>query len=183
MTPLDNSNRRYGAIAMLFHWSMAAIIVGLAVLGLYMVALPDVGFTTLKVTLVIYHKEFGLLAFTLLAMRLSWRITHTLPELVEMQPEWQKIAARFLQLFFYGLIAALPMSGYLMSSAAGIPVSLFGLYTLPDLAHRNDDLFRRYAFIHQWLSYLLIACICAHVAAALKHHFVDKDDTLRNMLP
>jgi len=98
-------------------------------------------------------------------------------------PQWQQITARFLQLLFYALIAALPISGYLMSSAAGIPVSLFGLGTLPDLVHRNDDAFRRYASIHQWLAYLLIACVLAHVAAALKHHLVDKDRTLRNMLP
>jgi cytochrome b561 len=183
MTPLGNSKERYGAVAMLFHWSMAAIVIALVAVGLYMIALPDVGFTTLKVTLVIYHKEFGLLAFALLTMRLSWRITHRLPRLVETMPQWQKITARFLQLLFYALIAALPISGYLMSSAAGIPVSLFGLGTLPDLVHRNDDEFRQYANIHQWLAYLLIACVLVHVAAALKHHFADKDRTLRNMLP
>ena len=183
MTPLGNSKERYGAIAMLFHWSMAALLIGLAALGLYMIGLPDVGFTTLKVTLVIYHKEFGLLAFALLALRLSWRITHVLPGLVEAMPQWQQIAAQFLQLLLYALIAALPISGYLMSSAAGIPVSLFGVATLPDLVHRSDDEFRRYAIIHQWLAYLLMACVIAHIAAALKHHFVDKDRTLRKMLP
>jgi cytochrome b561 len=183
MTPIGNSMERYGAIAMLFHWTMAAVVIGLAVLGLYMITLPDAGFTTVKVTLVIYHKEFGLLAFALLAVRLGWRVTHILPRLTESTPQWQQVTARFLQLAFYALLAALPISGYLMSSAAGIPVSLFGLGTLPDLVHRNDHEFRRYADIHQWLAYLLIACVLAHVAAALKHHFVDQDRTLRNMLP
>jgi hypothetical protein len=76
----------------------------LAALGLYMVTLPDVGFNTKKVTLVLYHKEFGLLVLVLLAMRLAWRVTHILPRLVEHLPDWQKIAARFVHLSFYALI-------------------------------------------------------------------------------
>jgi cytochrome b561 len=66
---------KYGAVALLFHWSTALLVVGLAALGLYMVTLPDVGFSTRKITLVLYHKEFGVLAFVLLAARFSWRIT------------------------------------------------------------------------------------------------------------
>jgi cytochrome b561 len=183
MTPLENREDQYGAIALLLHWTMALLVIGLAALGLYMVALPDVGFNTTKITLVLYHKEFGVLAFVLLAMRLCWRVTQILPRLVESLPEWQKMIARFVQLCFYGLLAALPLSGYLMSSAAGIPVSFFGLGMLPDLVHRDEDLFHRYDSIHQWLAYLLIFLVLVHAAAALKHHFVSKDDSLRKMLP
>jgi cytochrome b561 len=183
MTALENSENRYGAIALIFHWSMALLVIGLATSGLYMVTLPDVGFSNKKIILVIYHKELGILAFVLLAMRLSWRLTQTLPRLVENLPEWQKIAARFVHLSFYGLLIALPLSGYLMSSAAGIPVSFFGLCTLPDFAQRNDDLFNRYAGVHQWLSYGLILCVFVHTGAALRHHFLSKNDTLRKMLP
>jgi cytochrome b561 len=183
MTPIKNSEGRYGAIAILFHWSMALLVIGLAALGLYMVTLPDVGFNTKKVTLVLYHKEFGVLALVFLAPRLLWRVTHILPRLVEDLPEWQKIAARFVHLSFYALLFALPMTGWLMSSAAGIPVSFFGWFMLPDFVHRDDDLFLRYIAIHQWLGYLLILCIFVHAGAALRHHFVFKDDTLRKMLP
>jgi cytochrome b561 len=183
MTQLENREDRYGAIALVFHWSMALLVMGLAALGLYMVTLPDVGFNTKKVTLVIYHKEFGLLAIVLLAARLSWRVSQILPRLVENQPDWQKIAARFAQLSLYGLLFALPMTGYFMSSAAGIPVSFLGLFTLPDFIHRDDDLFRLYVAIHQWLGYGLILLVAVHAGAALRHHFVFKDDTLRKMLP
>jgi cytochrome b561 len=183
MTPLENREDRYGAIALLFHWSMALLVIGLAALGLYMVTLPDVGFNTKKVTLVLYHKEFGVLALVLLATRLSWRVTQVLPRLVENLPDWQKIAARFVHLSFYGLLIAMPMTGYLMSSAAGIPVSFFGLFMLPDLVHRDDDVFQRYMAIHKWLGYVLILFIFVHAGAALRHHFVFKDDTLRKMLP
>jgi cytochrome b561 len=183
MTAIENTDDRYGAIALLFHWSMALLVIGLAALGLYMVTLPDIGFNTRKITLVLYHKEFGVLAFVLLATRLSWRLTHVLPRLVENMPDWQKIAARFVQLCFYGLLFALPVTGYLMSSAAGIPVSFLGLFMMPDFVHRDADLFQRYVIIHQWLGYVLILFIFVHAGAALRHHFVFKDDTLRKMLP
>jgi cytochrome b561 len=183
VTPIENTEDHYGAIAILFHWSVAFLVIGLAALGLYMVTLPDVGFNTKKVTLVLWHKEFGVLAFVLLAARLSWRVTQILPRLVENLPDWQKVAARFVHLSFYALLIALPMTGYLMSSAAGIPVSFFGLLMLPDLIHRDEDLFARYVAIHQFLGYVLILFIFVHAGAALRHHFVSKDDTLRKMLP
>src|ERR1700682_3375556 len=98
MTPIENTTDRYGAIAILFHWSMAFLVVGLAALGLYMVTLPDAGFNTRKVTLVLCHKEFGVVVLVLLAMRWAWRVTHILPRLVEQLPDWQQIAARFVHL-------------------------------------------------------------------------------------
>jgi cytochrome b561 len=183
MTPIENTEERYGAIAILLHWCVALLVIGLAAVGLYMVALPDIGFNTKKVTLVIYHKEFGLLVLLLLATRLAWRVTHILPGLVEHMSDWQKIAARFVHLSFYALLFALPVTGCLMSSAAGIPVSFFGLFLLPDFVHRDNDLFQRYADVHKWLSYTLIFFICVHAGAALRHHYVFMDDTLRKMLP
>jgi cytochrome b561 len=183
MTPIENTDHRYGSIAILFHWSMVLLVVGLLALGLYMATLPDVGFNTNKVTLVLYHKEFGVLALVLLATRLSWRVTHILPRLVEQLPDWQKIAARFVHLCFYGLLFALPITGWFMSSAAGIPVSFFGLFMLPDFVHRDGGLFQGYMAVHKWLGYLLILFIFVHAGAALRHHFVFEDDTLRRMLP
>ncbi len=183
MTPIANREDRYGVVAILFHWFMALLVIGLAGLGLYMVALPDAGFTTKKVTLVLCHKEFGLLVLALLATRLAWRVAQTLPRLVEDLPDWQNIAAQFVHLSFYALLFALPVTGWLMSSAAGIPVSLFGLFLLPDFVHRDADLFQRYVAIHKWLAYLLLLLIFVHAGAALRHHFILKDDTLRRMLP
>jgi cytochrome b561 len=180
---IENREDCYGVIAILFHWSMAFLVIGLAALGLYMVTLPDAGFTTKKVTLVLYHKEFGVLVLVLLAIRLAWRVTQVLPRLVEGLPDWQEIAARFVHLSFYALLCALPMTGWLMSSAAGIPVSFFGLFMLPDFVHRDDDLFHRFMDIHKWLGYALILLIFVHAGAALRHHFISKDDTLRRMLP
>jgi cytochrome b561 len=183
MTPIQNTEDRYGAVAILLHWLMAILIIGLVGLGLYMVRLPDVGFNTKKITLILYHKEVGLLVLILLAVRLSWRLTQVLPLLVAHLPDWQKIAARFVHLSFYSLMFALPMTGWLMSSAAGIPVSFFGLFMLPDFLPHDDYLFQRLIDIHKWFGYVLILLIFVHMGAALRHHFVFKDDTLRKMLP
>ncbi len=183
MTTIANTEDRFGAVAILLHWSMAILIIGLAALGLYMVTLPDVGFDTKKIVLILYHKEIGLSVLVLLPVRLAWRLTQILPQLVAHLPAWQQIAARFVHLCFYALMFALPVTGWLMSSAAGIPVSFFGLFTLPDFLAQDDYLFQRLIDVHKWLGYVLILFICVHVGAALLHHFVLKDDTLRRMLP
>ena len=183
MRPIANTEDHFGIIAILFHWAMALMVIGLAGLGLYMVTLPDVGFNTTKIMLILYHKEFGVLALVLLAARFAWRVTHLLPQLVARLPDWQKLAARFVHLCFYVLMFALPITGWLMSSVASIPVSFFGLFTLPDFLPRDDYRFRQLIDVHKWLGYLLILFIFVHALAALRHHFLFKDDTLRRMLP
>jgi cytochrome b561 len=178
-----NAGQSYGNVAMALHWVMALLLIALIVLGLYMVSLPDVGFDTGKIALILYHKEFGILALVLALLRLAWRVGQALPSLVDTLPDWQKFIARFVHLCFYGLMFALPVTGWLMSSAGGFPVSFLSLFELPDFVPQSDYLFRAFTLVHQWLSYALIALILVHVAAALKHHFVNKDETLKKMLP
>jgi cytochrome b561 len=180
---LENTGQRYGAVAVLLHWLMALLLIALIALGLYMVGLPDVGFDSKKITLILYHKELGLLAFCLFAIRLAWRIGNVLPRLVTTLPDWQKVIARFVHLCFYGLMFALPVTGWLMSSAAGIPVSFLGLFGLPDLVAHDEFLFQAFIAAHMWLGYALVVLIVIHVGAALRHHFVFKDETLKKMLP
>jgi cytochrome b561 len=182
-TTFDNTRGRYGAVAVLLHWVMALLLVGLSLLGLYMTTLPDAGFDKRKVFLVIYHKEFGMAALALVVVRLAWSATGVQPALATNVPEWQNVAARFVHLCFYGLMLALPVTGWIMSSAAAIPVSIFGLFYLPDLVPPDDGLFRLMVAVHHWLAYALIACFAVHAGAALYHHFALRDDTLRRMLP
>jgi cytochrome b561 len=182
MISFANTVRRYGAVAMGLHWLMAVLLTILIMLGLYMVSLPDAGFDKKKITLILFHKEYGILALALVAVRLAWRVGNVLPALVEHIPDWQKVIARFVHLCFYGLMFALPITGWLMSSAAAIPVYFFG-WSLPDYIAQNDHLFHTLIGIHKWLSYALIACILVHAGAALRHHFMLKDDTLKKMLP
>ena len=182
MARLTNTNQHYGAVAIGLHWVMAVLLVVLLVLGIYMSNLPVVGFTKLKLQLIFYHKEYGLLALGLAMIRLVWRIGNVLPLLVEGLPDWQKVAARFVHLSLYALMFALPISGWLMSSAAGIPVYFFG-FRVPDLMAKNEHFFQVLIDVHMWLGYVLIGLVFLHAAAALRHHIFCRDETLKKMLP
>ncbi|MFV8782524.1 cytochrome b [Microbulbifer sp. SA54] len=179
---LINTRQCYGTVAIALHWLMAMLLIGLIALGLYMTSLPDVGFDKEKLGLIVLHKECGILALALAMVRLAWRVGNVLPELVGDLPDWQKVAARFVHLCFYGLMFALPISGWLMSSAASIPVFFFGV-RLPDLIAHNDYQFQMLVDVHEWLGYVLIGLIVLHAGAALKHHFISRDSTLKNMWP
>lgn len=182
MKGLDNTRERYGPVAVAFHWLVAVLVVGLLALGLYMARLPDAGFDKKKIVLILYHKEYGILVLLLVAARIAWRSRGPLPWL-EKAPAWQKLAARFVHLWLYALLIALPLTGWLMSSAASLPVSFFGLGYLPDLLPHDDYLFHAFIAIHKWLAYTLIALLAVHAGAALWHHYVKRDATLKKMLP
>ena len=183
MESIANSINRYGVVAVALHWLMAIVLIALVALGLYMVTLPDTGFETTKINLILFHKELGILALLLAALRLAWRVTNALPRLVHTLPDWQKFVARFVHLGFYALMFALPLSGWLMSSAAGFTVSFLEWFNLPDLVQRDDSLFRAFVTLHRWLAYALMFLFVVHAGAALRHHFLLRDDTLRKMLP
>lgn len=178
---VTNSEQQYGATAILVHWLMAGLIVVLLGLGLYMVHLPDVGFDSKKITLILVHKQIGVAAFVLLCVRWAWRQINPQPRLVDTMPDWQKVSAILVHLCFYALMLALPITGWIMSSYSGIPVSFLG-FTLPDLVLPNERLFEKFQLLHDCLGYAIAVLICLHAAAALQHHFVFRDTTLRKML-
>lgn len=176
--PLINTEYRYGIIAILFHWLMALIIIGLLGLGLYMVQLP---ISLEKLKLYGWHKEYGLLILALVILRLIWRLINATPRLNLVLLE--KFAARGMHWTFYFFMIAIPLTGWLITSAAGLPASFFGLMVLPDLVSPNENLRLLFQEVHKWLAYGLIAAIVLHTSAALKHHFINKDDILRRMWP
>jgi cytochrome b561 len=179
---LANTDQRYGMAAIVLHWLLAALITTLVVMGLYMVGLPDVGFNSAKIILILIHKEIGMVVLGLVAVRFAWRESNVLPRLVETLPEWQKVTAIFVHLSFYALMVASPITGWLMSSAAGIPVSVLNLFILPDYVRYDPVLFENLRLIHAWLGYAMAMLICLHAGAALTHHFLLRDGTLRKML-
>jgi len=176
---IHNTEHRYGLIAILLHWLMAMLIFTMLGLGLYMTSLV---FSMEKLKLYGWHKELGILILMLAALRLLWRLTSIIPGLPAAMPQWQKLAARAAHLAFYGFMFVMPLTGWLISSAAGLPVSFFGLFILPTLIPADENLRLLFSEMHQWLAYALIATIGAHVAAALQHHFINKDNILRRML-
>jgi cytochrome b561 len=183
MNQWSNTSVRYGWIAIALHWGMALLLLVLIVLGLYMVRLPDAGFDTEKITLILVHKALGMAAMALAALRLGWRVVSALPRLADRLPDWQQVVARFVHLVFYGLMFALPLTGWLMSSAGGYPVPIFSWFSMPDLIGVNEWLFQVFIDVHRWLAYALIVLLAVHAGAAMHHHLRLRDDTLRRMLP
>lgn len=175
---IKNSATRFGIVSILLHWIIAVLIIGLLALGLYMVSLP---ISLEKFKLYGWHKEYGFLVLFLVIFRTVWRLSNPLPELA--LPWLEQIAARSMHLAFYGFMFAMPLTGWLITSAAGLPASFFGLFTMPNLIAPDETKRIFFQWAHQWLGYALIAAIFLHTAAALKHHFINKDDILRRMLP
>jgi cytochrome b561 len=136
-----------------------------------------------KLKLYSWHKWAGVTAFLLLAFRLLWRVTHRPPALPDSMPKIMQIAAHAGHLALYGLMIAIPLSGWLMSSAKGFQTVYFGILPIPDLLDKNKELGDLLALVHKSLNLLFIAVLAGHIGAALKHHFIDKDDILTRMLP
>lgn len=175
---LKNSKLTYGLIAILFHWVMTILMIGLIILGLYMVKLPA-GLE--KLTFYGWHKEFGFLVLMLATLRLIWRLSNQLPELST--PLWEKLAARGVHWLFYGFMFALPLTGWLLTSAAGFSFTFFDIAIIPTIIEPNHQLKHFIKEIHEWLAYGLIGAIVLHMIASFKHHFKDKDNVLRRIFP
>lgn len=177
---LKNSETRYGAVTKSFHWVMALLILTLLAVGLTMEDLEP-----LKLKLQVYglHKSFGVLVLILAFVRIAWHIASKKPAFVAGLKAYEKTAARAVHAFLYIAMFGMPVSGWLMSSAAGRTVSFFGLCDLPNFVTENEGLRDTFGTIHEFLGYTLIIGIAAHVAGALRHHFISKDATLRRMLP
>lgn len=177
---LKNTPTRYGAITKSFHWIIALAIVGMLFAGFFMGGIENL---TDKIWVYGMHKSIGVTILALAVLRILWHIYSKKPPYVSSLKPWEKMAAHFLHFCLYGAMIAMPLSGWLMSSSAGRPVSFFGLFTLPDLVDKNEDIANLMRGAHFYLAWLLIAAIVVHLSAALKHHFIDKDITLKRMLP
>ncbi|MCU0840938.1 MAG: cytochrome b [Thiobacillaceae bacterium] len=171
---------RYTGIAQALHWLMAVLILAALPLGWVM---TEMDLSPLKLRLYSWHKWLGVTVFMLAVLRLAWRATHPAPALPAGMPGWQRAAAGISHALLYLLMLAIPLSGWLMSSAKGFQTVWFGVLPIPDLLGRDEALGEWLNAAHVWLTYALAALLLAHVAAALKHHFVDRDDVLTRMLP
>jgi len=171
---------RYTSTAKTLHWLMAVLLFGMLALGFYMHDLP---LSPQKLQLYSWHKWAGVTAFLLVLARLGWRVTHIPPALPASMPRLMQLAAHAGHFALYVLMIAIPLSGWLMSSAKGFQTVWFGVLPIPDLLDKNKELGDQLAVVHMGLNLLFVAVIAGHIGAALKHHFIDKDDILTRMLP
>jgi cytochrome b561 len=177
---IRNTASRWGAVAKALHWLIAALIVVQLPLGLYATALPP---DLEKLALLARHKSIGLTILALAAIRLAWRWGDCTPAMPDNLRLHERLLAHFSHATLYFLILAMPLTGWIMSSARGFPVSWFNLFQVPDLVGKNEPLYHAMIITHETLALLLVAVLALHIAAALRHHFALKDDTLRRMLP
>ena len=171
---------RYTGVAITLHWLIAAAILGTFLLAQTM---TEMQLSPAKLKLYSYHKWIGVTIFLLVLMRLAWRVWHRPPPPPASMPAWQHSAASIAHFFLYALTLAIPVSGWLMSSASGFQVVYLGLLPIPDLLAKNKDMADQLKQLHEALNWLMLLVVALHVAAALKHHLVDRDDVLRRMLP
>lgn len=170
----------WSRMARLFHWLIALLILLQAGVGLYMGSMrpsPDV------IPYYDFHKSLGITILLLAVLRLGWRLVQKRPAEIPM-PGWQTLSARLTHVLLYVLLFALPLSGYWMDSASALrPLYWWGWIRIPHLLGGGEQMADLTEEAHVILFWALVVVTALHVAAALKHHFVDRDDTLRRMLP
>ncbi|MEJ7808431.1 MAG: cytochrome b [Telluria sp.] len=172
--------QRYTTTAIVFHWLVALMIIGAFSMGLIM---TEMSLSPTKLKYYSWHKWAGVTILFLATVRLLWRLTHPAPAYPGTMPAWQKSSANILHALLYVLMFAVPLSGYFYTLAAGYPVVYFGLFELPVLIEKNDELKPVLKLVHFWLNMTLATTVGLHIAAALKHQFVDRDGVLKRMLP
>lgn len=178
--PIRNTKRSWGSVSKTLHWLVVLLIINQWVIAQRAESLP-LGMA--KIEALAWHKSFGLTVLMLAVVRLVWRWLNPVPDLTHETRPWERVLARVSHVLLYVLIFALPLSGWLMSSAKNFPVSWFKLVQFPDLVEPNERLFRFMQDAHGMLFGALVVVALLHVAGALKHHFIDRNDVLRRMLP
>ena len=176
---MNHAAPRYTTTAIALHWLLGLAILGSFTLGVYMADLP---FSPTRLKLYNWHKWAGITILALSALRLVWRLTHRPPAPPPM-PAWQSAAAHAVHWALYALFFAVPLMGWAYSSAAGFPIVVYGVLPLPDFVASDRALAESLKPLHGLLAYTLMAVVLLHAAAALKHHFIDRDGLLHRMLP
>jgi len=177
---LRNTADSWGAPAKFLHWIMAVLILAQITLGV-MAATWRV--SPAKLELFFWHKSTGMLILALVALRLLWRLANPTPALPSGMPAWERAAARSSHLLLYLLMIALPVSGWIINSAANVPFRIFWLIPLPAIVAPDKPTADLVALVHGGLFAALALVLVAHIGAALRHHFVKRNAVLIRMLP
>ena len=180
---LTNTETRWGAVARAFHWGMAVLIVAMLLGGTIMVAWPNEELAT-KFQLYQWHKSFGFVLFALLLLRLVWRLGQPTPALPATSSAFTRRAAALSHGLLYLLMAALPVTGYLMSSAntLGVPTVLFGIWEVPHVLAADARLEAIFKQAHDLLGTALLIVVAVHVLAAVKHAVINRDGIWARMV-
>ena len=177
---LKNSTDRWGGISQLLHWTIAVLILTIGAVGLLMGELPR---SPKWFWVYTAHKSLGLTVLVLVIVRIAWRLYAGAPDPVPGTPRWQERIATLTHWALYALLIAMPISGWVMNSAAGFPLQWFGLFNLPAIAGKDHNLHELTEGVHEQLFWILVVVATLHAAAAFYHHLFQRDATLTRMLP
>jgi len=175
-----NTTRSWGALTKALHWIIVILIIAQFLIASRAHSLPR-GPALIEAWG--WHKSIGMTIFMLAVIRLVWRWMNPVPDLsAEIQP-WERTLAKISHVLLYALLFAVPLTGWMMSSAKNFPVSWFSLFQWPDLVAPDPSLSKILETTHETLVKVLFVVALLHIAGALKHHFMDKNDVLKRMLP
>lgn len=177
---LKNSPTQWGSISKLLHWTIVLLIIAMAWIGLTMEDLPN---GPDKVATYALHKSIGITILGLVLVRIVWRLYAGAPGAVPGTPRWQHLLASLTHIALYGVLLAMPISGWVLNSSSGFPLQWFGLVNLPALSGRSDALHEIAEDLHEWLFWAMVTLAVVHAAAAFFHHLFMRDATLARMLP
>jgi cytochrome b561 len=175
-----NTTTAWGSVSKGLHWLIVLLIINQWVIASRAGALPN---GIAKLETLAWHKSFGITILALAVIRLLWRWMNPTPELTSLTKPWERTLARISHGLLYGFLFAIPLTGWMMSSAKNYSVSWFKLFQLPDLVAPSESVFRLMHSLHEGLNLALVGVAALHIAGALKHHFIDRNDVLKRMLP
>lgn len=177
---LRNTNQTWGFVAQCLHWLMALLIFAMIPLG---IAAKNWPLSPTKLELFFWHKSLGMALLGLAILRLLWRLINPTPDLPATLPRWERLAARATHALIYAIMLVMPLSGWVINSAAKIPFKVFGLWTLPAIVAPDKAVQIAAQQVHITLFLLLSALVVLHIGAALRHHLKLSDDVLVRMVP
>ena len=175
---LKNTATTYGTVAKAFHWLLFLLLTFAIVMGNLLASMPK---GAEKLQAAGMHKSFGAILLMLILLRLLWRLLNETPRLPDDTSPSQAIMAKGMHWLLYILMLAQPISGILMSQAGGFPVSFFGLFEFPVFLHKDTELAEFFRAMHGTVWILLVVAVFGHAGAALHHHFIKKDNVLKQM--
>ena len=176
-----NTTRSWGSLSKALHWIIVVLIINQWIIAERAAQLPPKSLAVLKALW--WHKSFGITILVLAVIRLAWRWMNPVPDLTAETRPWERVLAKISHVLLYALIFAMPLTGWMMSSAKNYPVSWFKLFQFPDLVAPAEQTYHQMNDLHHALFNVLVGVALLHVAGALKHHFIDKNDVLKRMLP
>jgi cytochrome b561 len=176
----ENTAESWGSVSRTFHWIFFILVAALLIVGNIMIDLPKED--PARPQIYNLHKSFGVVALVVALLALAWRLRSGRPDFPSHMKPWEIGLARTVHALLYATLLLQPVSGYIMSAAAGFPPSFFGLFMVPDLVGKNEPLAHFFNEVHYWTGWAIVGLLVLHLAGAAKHHFIDKDNTLRRMM-